>query len=543
MINQDIVQSLIKRFEAEQSRRSTFDMHWEETAKLVFPSFSGTFYGTLGSRTPGDKRTESQYDSTAARGLVKFAAFMESMLVPRNMRWHSLRAEDDDVNKLREVQLWMERATDVLFKWRYSPRSNFASVYYETFLSLGAFGNGIVFIDEHMDGVGIRYKQCPLGSTYFLENHQGMVDTVFRPFKMTVRQAVQKWGKDALPQRIAGKLDNAPETEFNFLHIVAPREDIVNGSIGYKGMPFASYYCSIDDKVGISEGGFRTFPYPVARYIKAPDEFYARGPAMMALPDIKSLNEEKKTLLKQGQRIVDPVLLAHDDGVIDTFSLQPGAVNAGGMSAEGRPLIGVLPTGNISAGLEMMQYEQAGINDHFLVTLFQILVDSPQMTATEVIERAREKGALLSPTMGRQQSELLGPNIERELDILARQGKLPPMPDALRESGGSFTVQYDSPLSRAQRAEQAAGFMRALETAINWATATQDPSPLDHFDVDVVMPQLADIDGMPASWRRSMKTVAAIRANRQQAQATQNQIDAAPALAGIMKAAQSSNAG
>ena len=35
------------------------------------------------------------------------------------------------------------------------------------------------------------------------------------------------------------------------------------------------------------------------------------------------------------------------------------------------------------------------INDAFLVTLFQILTETPEMTATEVIERTREKGALL----------------------------------------------------------------------------------------------------------------------------------------------------
>ena len=44
------------------------------------------------------------------------------------------------------------------------------------------------------------------------------------------------------------------------------------------------------------------------------------------------------------------------------------------------------------------------------------------MTATEVLERAREKGALLAPTMGRQQSEALGPMIEREIDILVECG-------------------------------------------------------------------------------------------------------------------------
>lgn len=43
-----------------------------------------------------------------------------------------------------------------------------------------------------------------------------------------------------------------------------------------------------------------------------------------------------------------------------------------------------------------------------LVTLFQILTETPQMTAAEVVERTNEKGILLAPTVGRQQSEYLG---------------------------------------------------------------------------------------------------------------------------------------
>jgi hypothetical protein len=142
---------------------------------------------------------------------------------------------------------------------------------------------------------------------------------------------------------------------------------------------------------------------------------------MLVLPSLKVLNEEKKTVLKQGHRVVDPVLLAHDDGVLDNFSMRGGALNYGGVTAEGRPLVHTLPTGNIAIGKELMDDERMVINDAFLVTLFQILTETPEMTATEVIERTREKGALLSPTMGRQQSEYIGPMIEREVDLLMQQ--------------------------------------------------------------------------------------------------------------------------
>jgi hypothetical protein len=42
----------------------------------------------------------------------------------------------------------------------------------------------------------------------------------------------------------------------------------------------------------------------------------------------------------------------------------------------------------------MMLEEQALIKDTFLVSIFQILSENPEMTATEVMERTREKGIL-----------------------------------------------------------------------------------------------------------------------------------------------------
>jgi hypothetical protein len=257
---------------------------------------------------------------------------------------------------------------------------------------------------------------------------------------------------------------------------------------------------------------------------------------MFVLPSIKVLNEQKKTMLKQGHRVVDPVLLSHDDGVLDTFSLLPGSMNPGGVSAEGRALVQTLPTGNLAAGQELMDMERQIINDSFLVSLFQILVETPAMTATEVLERAREKGALLSPTMGRQQSESLGPMIEREVDVLLTQGMLPPMPDALIEAKGEFEISYDSPLSRSQRAEEASGWLRTLEAAIAYANTTQDLGVLDQFNSDVIYKQLAEINAVPASWMRGEEEIAQIRESRAQQQQQQQMIEAAPAAAGVMKA-------
>jgi hypothetical protein len=215
--------------------------------------------------------------------------------------------------------------------------------------------------------------------------------------------------------------------------------------------------------------------------------------------------------------------------------MKAGALNPGGVNKDGRLLVHAMPTGNLALGDKMMDMEKAVINDAFLVTLFQILVDTPTMSATEVLERAREKGMLLAPTAGRFQSEFLGPMVEREIDVLARQGLLPQIPPILAQAAKEYRIEYNSPKSRMARAENAAGFMRALDSAANYAKMTGDLEPLDHFNFDVATPAILDINGAPTSWTRSDEEIAARRQQRQQMQEAQQMVDAAPAVAGIAK--------
>lgn len=537
----EIAQEIIKCFQRLSGARTLWEGHWDEIAQRVIPASSGMF--SAGSfRNPGQKKTEFVFDATASVALSRFGAILDSLLTPRNQTWHRIKASDPKLNKQRDVSLYFEEANRQLLTQRYSPRANFASQNQQNYKSLGAFGTGCLFIDELLGGSGLRYRAIHLGEVYFVENHQGVVDRVLRRFPMTARQALQKFG-DKTPDVIKSAMDNNPEREFFFIHDVRSRDDVEYGRKDYRGMPYVSYYVSIEGQKLVNEGGYQTFPYAVSRYEQAPGEVYGRSPAMEVLPAIKTLNEQKKTILKQGHRVVDPVLLAHDDGIVDTFSLKPGAINAGGVSADGRPLVHPLPTGNLAVAKEMMEEERKLINDAFLVTIFQILVETPQMTATEVMERTREKGILLAPTIGRQQSEYLGPMIERELDILSRQGLLPPMPQALIEAKGEYSIQYDSPLSRAQRAEEAAGVMRSIEMTLNVVNITQNQEPLDFYDWDVIVPEVNEINAVPARWMRNMEAVAKIRQTRAEQQQTQQLTQAAPGAAGLIKAIGSTKKG
>lgn len=535
-----IVAESLQEFSELQTWRNVFAAHWEEVSELILPTSRNTFfYGNF--NWPGQKKTDRQIDSSGALALNRFAAICDSLLTPRNMTWHGLQASDDYVMKDRQTRLWFEQVTRILFKMRYAPNANFSSQNQNSFQSLGAFGTQGLFIDEFDNAVhpgvrGIRYRSIPMGELFIRENHQGIVDGFIRWFRLTARQAYQKWGEQGtFPERLRPALEMGSEQLFSFIHRVCPRTDYDPERLDERGKPYASFYVSMEGRCLLSEGGYRMIPAAISRYEQTPGEVYGRSPAMMVLPALKTLNAEKRTFLKQGHRAADPVLLTADDGLVD-MSLRPGAVNKGGMTADGKPLVSVLPTGNIQVTKEMMDEEKSLINDAFLVTLFQILTETPQMTATEVIERTNEKGILLAPTVGRQQSEYLGPMIDRELDILSSMGLLPPMPPRLKEAKGEYDVVYTSPLSRAMRAQEASGFIRTLESVKELVSITQDPSLLDPFDFDAAIPAIADIQAVPPSWMADNDQIKQKRQARAQAQARQQQIQEAPAQAAMMKA-------
>lgn len=530
------VEQILQRYQSVKGSRSNWESHWEEIAERVLPRQMGF----LGARTDGEKKTQKIFDSKPMIALERFSAVMDSMLTPRQQKWHNLRTTDESLNRNFEVQDWFYKVNNILHAARYSPKANFAGQNSERWTSVGAFGTGSLFVD-YKPGEGLRYRCVNLRDTFFLENHQGMIDTVYREFKFTARQAVQQWGLKNMPERIVKAFENpkSHNETFTFIHVVAPRQDLDPTRADARGKPYASYYISVQDRVLVAPvGGYTSFPYSISRYVTAPDEVYGRSPAMAALPDIKMLNEMAKTDIRAVHKLIDPPILLHDDGILGggamTVNMRPGGLNVGGVNRNGQAMMQPFGTGaRVDINEQKMAQRRSSIDDAFLVTLFQILVETPRMTATEALIRAQEKGMLLTPTMGRQQSEALGPLIERELDLLAFHGQLPPMPDILIEAGGDYEITYESPMSRMQRAEELVGVQRTMELLAPFAQ--MDPTVLDVFDKDELARLTAEVSGVPTPVLRSPDAVAEIRAQRAQAEAEAAMVQSAQPIAGAMK--------
>lgn len=526
-----IAKEIIEKQQALATNRSTWESHCREIAEVLLPR-QDQFFRDL--KVEGEKRNDKIISSVAQEALNKFAAAMESILTPRASKWHRITTNNDELNEMQEVQEYLDLVNDKLFEKRYSSKANYSSQQHECYISLGAFGTSVLITEEDIANRGIRYRSSHISEHHIMENASGVIDTDYRLYKLTARQALEKFKEDKLPGAITKAAEKDPSQKFEFIHCVMPNQELKPSAAGFKSFKFSSFHVAVEGSTFLGEGGFRTFPFHISRYVTAPNEIYGRSPGMTALSEIKMVNAMRKSDLRARHMAIDPPMLTSNDRAVRRPLNKPGAVNYGALDDNGNPMI--KPYNNqarIDVSNDAMNSSHEIINDIFLVSLFQILVESPAMTATEVLQRAQEKGALLSPTAGRQQSEALGPMIEREIDILANAGVLPPMPSVLREAGGEYDIEYTAPLNVMQRAGEAANATAILNDTIPLVQFA--PQILDNFDFDGYVEVMKDARGAPAKMFRGKEEMAAKRQQDAQAQQMQQLVAAAPGVAGAVK--------
>jgi len=507
MARTDLSKGLLSRYERLEGQRQNWETHWQEVADYMQPRKADV----TKKRARGDKRMEQVFDSSPIQAVELLAASLHGMLTNPSTPWFTLRFKDQEIDSEDEAKLWLESATDAMYTA--FNRSNFQQEIFELYHDLITFGTAAMFIEEDDDDI-IKFSTRHIDEVYIAENDKGRIDTIFRRFHLSARAAVQKFG-DTTSMDIKGIFKKDPYQEVEILHAVYPRSDFNPKKKDKGNMPFESVYLEYKNGNELSVGGFKEFPFVVPRYLKASNEIYGRSPAMTALPDVKMLNEMSKTTIKAAQKQVDPPLLVPDDGFLLPVRTVPGGLNfyRSGTRDRIEPLnIGA----NNPLGLNMEQQRRDSIRAVFYVNQL-MMQDGPQMTATEVIQRNEEKMRLLGPVLGRLQSELLKPLIDRVFAILLRNNMLPQAPDFL--SGRDIEIEYVSPLAKAQKSSELQSIMRAIEILGSLANVAP---VFDYVNFDNLVKHLADIVGVP---QKILKSQNQVNAEREQsaAQAEQQQ--------------------
>jgi len=478
----DDIKELVARFDHLETRRDNWDTHYQELADYMLPRKADI----VRKRSRGEKRMELIFDGTALQAVDLLSASLHGMLTSGATPWFHLAMKDPDIGRDDMVQRWLEDSSKRMI--RAFNQSNFETEVHELYVDLVVFGTGCMFVE--MDGENLRFSTRHISEFYVAEDQFGLVDTVFRKYKIPARQAVQRFGLENVGKFIQRTFEKKPDEEVTLLHAVLPRDDRDPTKRDNKNMPFASVYICMETKMPVAISGFQEFPYIVPRFLKATGEVMGRSPAMVALPDVKMINLMSKTIIQAAQKQIDPPLLVPDDGFLLPIRTQPGGLNF--FRSGTRDTITPLNTGaNIPIGLQMEEQRRGAIRSAFYVD--QLLsASTPNMTATEVVQRQEERMRVIGPVLGRLMNEMLRPMIDRVFALMLRNDMLAVPPEVLQ--GRDVDIEYVSPLARAQKSSSLNGTMKALEILLPLA---QSLPVGDHLNPDGLVNHIVDSLGVP----------------------------------------------
>jgi len=516
---------VMRRFDKMRSIRAPFETDWQDVRYYVRPitqyaSYSPQlqFYTVM---------PETCYDGTAGNALEELASALHGYLSNPTERWFEIQLEGNNPwHQDPDVTQWLQDVSDLIYTHYNREGAMLNLAMHEAYLDLGGFGTCVLNQEWDMDAQGLLFSARPLQMCYFTENSKGRIDSVCRYFSWSIRQLKQEFGE--LPPGIMKYADDEDKL-IDIVHWVGPRVDCDRTKADAKNKPWCSMWVSSTTHECLLESGYDDFPYHVARWTKLAGEVYGRSPAKKCMPDIRMLNQMEKTIIKAGQKQVDPPLILRNDAFMLPIKTAPGSLI---FKEDEEATITPLETkGNLPWGEEKAEQKRKFIQQCFYADWIRMEKENVEMTAYEVQDRRDEKLRLLAPIFGRIISELHAPMVARSYMLLNRHGKIPKAPGMLAKS--KLKVGFLSPAAQAQLSSKATSMSRFFTDLAPMAQV--NPNIFDSIDLDKMVQEFAIARGVPRVVLRSPDQVAQVRQDKQQQQQLQTAAQTAEPISSAVK--------
>lgn len=527
---------------ADQLFRSTERVNqehqWAEIAEFVLNNHSSGFLGD--THSPGRKRTRRVFDSTATLAFQDLAAAIHSTLINPASMWSKMRLKNDQLNNDRSAIEWLEECNRIIH--RTLNESNFDVQAGKSLQSYTGFGNMILLHESETseDSPGafdeFLFTALPLSQIAFEENHRGIVDSVYRRFRMTARQAVEKFGEENVNEKIKRCLEKDATKEFDFLHVISrrTRKKVKLNEFGLgapENRPYESLFIDESHNELVEESGYYEFPVYVVRFNSMPGEVYGRGPSHTAINDIRSLNLFIKGYHNSVAKANEPPILMEDRNALTALDLRPG-----GQSVV-RNVNGIKEWNtNANLNFSAMNIDRSREDLRKMYYLDKLLLPPRdqigEMTAYEVAQRLEQIQKVLGPTISRLNSEFLSPLITRCFKILLRAGALPPVPPILQQLGVDIDIVFVNQLAKSQQIEDVANIQAYAQDV--GLMAQIDPQAVDVLDVDGALKHIGRIRNVPEVAIKTEEEILEIRQSRAEQQQQQTAVEQGVGVADII---------
>jgi hypothetical protein len=526
-----------------RTNRYSWWTHARELADFILPR-RYKWLITQNQQNRGSPINQHILDSTGTLSARNLAAGIFSGVCPPTRPWIRYKWGKIDSTQSGPIPIWLKQCEDLTYA--VLAASGFYTAMAVFLFDLVVFGTAALLIYEDFDNVISCINPC-FGEYYVDIDGKYRPVIFYREFTYTISQCVDEFGWENCSSMIQNAYDNASGAyltrEVIIAHAIEPNTEPekygIPANFKYRETFWEWGGTTTPQGGTISKGflrkrGFTERAAIVGRWDLVANDPYGRSPGMDALPDIKQLQQETRRKAQGIDKGINPPLVADAQLKNQPASLLPGGITF---------LQGLMTTGNdgmkptygswkpdivaITADIALVQ---ARIKDTFFNNLFQVASQfetRSNITAVEWDMRKSESLVMLGPVLDRLRFEVLSPIIDRVWGIMNRANIIPTPPGEV--AGQNVDVEFVSILQTSQQAAMAGSIERMLQMASTMAGI--DPAVTDNIDFDMAFDIYAKMLATDPRIIRAPAQLTAIRKQRAQQQAQQQQLQSAETLA------------
>ncbi|WP_371347018.1 portal protein [Ancylobacter sp. IITR112] len=451
-----------------KERRQQADREWAVLKPLYDEAYEFAIPFRRGIRETGqgDKRVNRIFDMTATASAFRGAGRLQQDFCPPGEPW--VRFEPGPLvpagrerNKLTKHLAEVSEVVGSLFQ-----TGEWDMACHEMCLDLQA-GTGALLMDDAPANNRGRLAAFASVPAEEVRLEMGLFgDIIGRFWCRKVKGSLIRvaWPKAELSRKLAERIEKEPEKE------IEVHQDT---TFDYETGKWTLHVSHDDDEAPFWTRDYRTSPWLTPRYFRVPGETWGRGPILLAMPAIKTLNKAQELTLKAAAITMLGIYTATEDGVFNpaTAMVAPGQfwkvrANGGVLG----PSIQKLPEPRLDLSNivlnELRMSVQTALMDQSLPP-----DGAAVRSATEILERVKRLASDHQGAAGRLVHEIVVPAGQRGLEICYDAKVIPHM---LEVDQLLLKTRVTSPFATARFAARAQAGVQWIEMAMAIAPGYSD---------------------------------------------------------------------
>lgn len=442
---------LKSRRNSAKKERDSFQPLMDEAYQFAIP-----FRKSTRDTGTGEKRVDQVFDHTAIDSAFRFAGKVQQDFWPAGEQNFELEPGAIVIDPKEREQ--MTAALEPISKvaQAFFDDGDWDMAFHEMALDLSA-GTGAILMNSTSDPEMLWEPiSVSIDELLIEQGPNNKISAIFWTRKMSVRVLFDTWPEGKFSFELKEMFRTHPEGDIEvFVDTVYDRKRRRWNML---------VWCQKQESI-IYQTESRTCPWLIPRYFRVPGETYGRGPVMLAMPTIKTLNTTARLQLQAAAIAMLGIYTAVDDGVFnpDLAAIEPGAFwkvarNGGTLGAS----INRFPDPRLDLSNMVLQDMRMSVKATMMDQSLPPDAGAVR-SATEILERVKRLASDHLGAYGRLIKEITLPAVKRVIELAYNRGLIAnevPIDQLL------IRVKVQSPLAMAREAQRIEKIVQWLQMVI-----------------------------------------------------------------------------